>query len=44
MDVLKELTEGLESGLKKYNHGVRVDDDDTRSWVTSRNSWLTRRG
>jgi len=34
MGVLKELTERLEFGLTKYNHGVRVDDD------TPVNSWL----
>jgi hypothetical protein len=39
MGVLKELTERLELGLRKYNHGVRVDDD-TRDWGTPVNSWL----
>ena len=34
-----ELLVRLELGLKRYNHGVRVDDD-TREWGTSKNSWM----
>lgn len=34
-----DLLGRLELGLKKYNHGVRVDDD-TRDWGTPVNSWL----
>ena len=34
-----ELLVRLELGLKRYNHGVRVDDD-TREWGTPRNSWM----
>ena len=39
MGILDELTGRLELGLKKYNHGVRTDDD-TRDWGTPVNSWL----
>lgn len=39
MGIREELTGRLELGLKKYNHGVRVDDD-TRDWQTPVNSWL----
>ena len=39
MGILDELTGRLELGLRKYNHGVRVDDD-TRDWGTPVNSWL----
>lgn len=39
MGIREELTGRLELGLKKYNHGVRVDDD-TRDWDTPVNSWL----
>ena len=39
MGIREELTGRLELGLKKYNHGVRVDDD-TRDWGTPVNSWL----
>ena len=39
MGILEELTGRLELGLRKYNHGVRVDDD-TRDWGTPVNSWL----
>lgn len=34
-----EILSRLELGLKKYNHGVRVNDD-TRTWGTKKNSWL----
>ena len=34
-----ELLARLELGLKRYNHGVRVDDD-TGEWGTPRNSWM----
>ena len=34
-----ELLGRLELGLKRYNHGVRVDDD-TRTWGTPTDSWL----
>jgi hypothetical protein len=34
-----DLMGRLQLGLKKYNHGVRVDDD-TRDWGTPVNSWL----
>ncbi len=39
MGLLRELTGRFELGLRKYNHGVRVDDD-TRDWGTPVNSWL----
>jgi hypothetical protein len=39
MGVRQELLGRLELGLKKYNHGVRIDDD-TRDWGTPINSWL----
>ena len=39
MGILEELTGRLELGLRKYNHGVRTDDD-TRNWGTPVNSWL----
>jgi hypothetical protein len=39
MGILDELTGRLELGLRKYNHGVRTDDD-TRDWGTPVNSWL----
>ena len=39
MGVREELTGRLDLGLKRYNHGVRVNDD-TRSWGTPTNSWL----
>lgn len=39
MDARKELTERLKLGLKRYNHGVRVDDD-TRTWGTPVDSWI----
>ena len=39
MGILRELTGRLELGLRKYNHGVMVDDD-TRDWGTPVNSWL----
>ena len=34
-----ELLGRLELGLKRYKHGVRVDDD-TRTWGTPKNSWM----
>jgi len=34
-----DLSQRLELGLKRYNHGVRVDDD-TREWGTQKNSWM----
>ena len=34
-----EILERLELGLKRYNHGVRVDDD-TRTWGTPKDSWI----
>ena len=39
MCVRRALTERLELGLKRYDHGVRVNDD-TRSWGTPKNSWI----
>jgi hypothetical protein len=39
MGIQEELIGRLELGLRKYNHGVRVDDD-TREWETPVNSWL----
>ena len=39
MGMHEELLERLELGLKRYSHGVRVDDD-TRSWGTPINSWM----
>ena len=39
MATREDLLSRLELGLKKYNHGVRVDDD-TRDWGTPVNSWL----
>ena len=34
-----EILGRLELGLKRYNHGVRVDDD-TRMWGTPKDSWM----
>ena len=34
-----DISARLDMGMKKYGHGVRVNDD-TRSWGTSMNSWL----
>jgi len=34
-----EILGRLELGLKRYNHGVRVDDD-TRTWGTPKDSWM----
>ena len=34
-----ELLGRLELGLKRYKHGVRVDDD-TRTWGTPKDSWM----
>ena len=39
MATREDLLGRLELGLRKYNHGVRVDDD-TRDWGTPVNSWL----
>jgi ferredoxin-thioredoxin reductase catalytic subunit len=39
MGISEELLERLQLGLKRYNHGVRVDDD-TRTWGTQQNSWM----
>ena len=39
MAVREELTERLKLGLRRYNHGVRVDDD-TRTWGTPKDSWM----
>lgn len=39
MATREDLLGRLQLGLKKYNHGVRVDDD-TRDWGTPVNSWL----
>ncbi|ADQ91088.1 hypothetical protein MpV1_165c [Micromonas sp. RCC1109 virus MpV1] len=39
MAIREDLLSRLELGLRKYNHGVRVDDD-TRDWGTPVNSWL----
>ena len=34
-----EILGRLELGLKRYKHGVRVNDD-TRMWGTPKNSWI----
>jgi len=34
-----EILGRLELGLKRYNHGVRVDDD-TQTWGTPKDSWM----
>ena len=39
MGIHEELLGRLDLGLKRYSHGVRVDDD-TRSWGTPINSWM----
>ena len=39
MGTREKLLERLELGLKRYNHGVRVDDD-TRTWGTPKDSWM----
>ena len=39
MRVRKDLIERLELGLKRYKHGVGVNDD-TRMWGTPKNSWI----
>ena len=36
---MEEILSRLELGLRKYNHGVRVNDD-TRTWGTRMNSWM----
>lgn len=36
---VEEILSRLELGLRKYNHGVRVNDD-TRTWGTRMNSWM----
>ena len=36
---VEEILSRLELGLKRYKHGVRVNDD-TRTWGTKTNSWL----
>ena len=36
---VEEILSRLELGLRKYNHGVRVNDD-TRTWGTRLNSWM----
>ena len=39
MGTREEILGRLELGLKRYKHGVRVDDD-TRSWGTPNDSWM----
>lgn len=39
MYVREALIERLELGLKRYNHGVRVNDN-TQSWGTPTDSWM----
>ncbi|MDB4588590.1 hypothetical protein N9095_01280 [bacterium] len=39
MPVLDEVLGRLELGRKRYGHGVRANDD-TRTWGTSKNSWM----
>ena len=39
MGTREEILERLELGLKRYKHGVRVDDD-TRTWGTPKDSWM----
>ena len=39
MGTRAEILGRLELGLKRYNHGVRVDDD-TRTWGTPKDSWM----
>ena len=39
METRSEILGRLELGLKRYNHGVRVDDD-TRTWGTPKDSWM----
>ena len=39
MGTRDELLARLELGLKRYPHGVRVDDD-TRTWGTPKDSWI----
>ena len=39
MGTREEILGRLELGLKRYKHGVRVDDD-TRTWGTPKDSWM----
>ena len=39
MGTREEILGRLELGLKRYKHGVRVDDD-TRTWGTPKDSWI----
>ena len=39
MGTREEILGRLELGLKRYKHGVRVDDD-TRTWGTPHDSWI----
>lgn len=39
MGITEDLLGRLQLGLKRYNHGVRVDDD-TRTWGTQQDSWV----
>ena len=39
MGTCEEILGRLELGLKRYKHGVRVDDD-TRTWGTPKDSWM----
>ena len=36
---MEQLRERLALGLKRYGHGVRVNDDTT-TWGTKENSWM----
>ena len=36
---MDQIRERLALGLKRYGHGVRVNDD-TREWGTKQNSWM----
>lgn len=33
------LRERMDLGMKRYGHGIRLDDD-TRQWGTKENSWM----
>lgn len=36
---MNRIKERMELGIKRYGHGVRVDDDTTE-WGTKKNSWM----
>ena len=37
-EILKLIKERMDLGLKRYGHGVQVNDD-TRQWGTKKDNW-----